>query len=115
MPSECDYNAGAFRQAIEIQAEARVPDQVGGFLSTWAPASGAPTRAQITGSAGSERASGGRLVSGSSYRMITRWFRGASAAQRVVWDGREYAVRGVADPDGRRRFLEWSLSDGGLS
>lgn len=108
----CLYNAGMLRESVTIQAKTRTSDGQGGFAEAWAVVSGAPTRAMISASPGSERWGFMRQVPGNGYKMVTRYFSTATAAQRVIWKTKEYAVLGVVDPDGQGDWLEWRLSDG---
>jgi SPP1 family predicted phage head-tail adaptor len=104
---------GDLREFVEIQAEVKTADGMGGFTVTgWAKAANSPTRAKVTAAPGSERWNFMRQGSGNTFKMVTRYFEGATAAQRVVWRGGQYAVLGVVDPDGRRKWLDWRLSDG---
>ena len=108
----CQYTAGMLREVVSIEAKTRTADGMGGFTVAWAAVSGAPTRAMISAAPGSERWGYMRQTPGNSYKMITRHFDGATAAQRVIWKTKEYGVLGVVDPDGRGDWLEWRLSDG---
>ena len=106
------YEIGKLRQTVAIQEVTRTTDAMGGFSEVWAAVSGAPTRAMITAAPGSEKWGFMRQASGNTFKMVTRWFSGATASQRVVWNGKEYAVLGVVDPDGMQGWLEWRISDG---
>lgn len=106
------YSAGQLREVVAIQALTPTADGMGGFTQTWAAVSGSATRAKITAAPGSEQWGFMRQTPGNTYKMVTRYFPGATAAQRVMWDGGEYGVLGVVDPDGRKDWLEWRLSDG---
>jgi head-tail adaptor len=106
------YTGRDLREVIDVQGLTRAADGMGGFTETWATVSGSATRAMITAAPGSERWGFMRQVPGNTYKMVTRHFSGASAAQRVVWNGGTYGVLGVVDPDGRGDWLEWRLSDG---
>jgi SPP1 family predicted phage head-tail adaptor len=106
------YTGRDLREVVAIQGLTRAADDMGGFTDTWAAVSGAPTRAMITGAPGSERFGLMRHVPGGTYKMVTRYFSTATAAQRVIWRSKEYGVLGVVDPDGRQDWLEWRLSDG---
>lgn len=106
------YSAGDLKQIVAIEAKTRASDGMGGFTDTWATVSGAPTRAMITAAPGSERFGYMRQVPGNTYKMVTRGFANATAAQRVIWKNKEYAVLGVVDPDGSGDWAEWRLSDG---
>ena len=108
----CQYTAGMLREVVSIEAKTSTADGMGGFTVAWAAVSGAPTRAMISASPGSERWGYMRQTPGNSYKMITRHFDTASAAQRIIWKTKEYGVLGVVDPDGRGDWLEWRLSDG---
>ncbi len=109
------YPIGSLREIVAIQAKTRAADGMGGFTDTWATVSGAPVRAMITAAPGSERFGFMRQVPGNTYKMVTRGFSTATAAQRVIWKSKEYAVLGVVDPDGRGAWLDWRLSDGAAS
>ena len=106
------YEIGSLRQSVTIQAKDRVTDGQGGFIVSWVTVSGAPTRAMITAAPGAEKWGFMRQVPGNTLKMVTRWFDGATAAQRVLWNGKEYAVLGVVDADGLEAWLDWRLSDG---
>jgi len=106
------YSAGQLREVITVQGLTRTPDGMGGFTETWATVSGAPTRAKIEAAPGSERWGFMRQQPGNTDRMVTRYFATATAAQRVLWNGKALGVLGVVDPDGRGDWLEWRLSDG---
>lgn len=108
----CKYTAGMLREVVAIEGKTRTADGQGGFTTSWATVSGAPTRAMISAAPGSERWGFMRQVPGNGYKMVTRYFSSFTAAQRVTWKTKEYGVLGVVDPDGRGDWLEWRLSDG---
>lgn len=109
------YSAGMLKEVVAIQAKTRIADGMGGFTVTWANVAGAPTRAMIDAAPGSERWGFMRQVPGNTYKMVTRYFAGATAAQRVLWDGKEYGVLGVVKSPEQGEWLEWRLSDGAAS
>jgi head-tail adaptor len=109
------YNSGDLRQVVAIEAATLTGDGQGGYERAWATVSGAPTRAMVKAAPGAERWGFMRGVPGNGFKMVTRYFVGATGAQRVVWGGKEYSVLGVVDPDGRGDWLEWRLTDGGAS
>lgn len=106
------YPIGALRHVVDIQTKTRSADNQGGFTTSWATLTGSATRAMITGAPGSEKWGFMRQVPGNTLKMVTRYFAGASAAQKVIWNTKEYAVLGVIDPNGLGSWLEWRLSDG---
>lgn len=109
------YTGRQLREVVSIEGLTRASDGMGGFTETWAAVSGAATRAMIEAAPGSERWGYMRQVPGNTYRMVTRYFSTATAAQRVIWNGKQYGVLGVVDPDGTGDWLEWRLSDGAAS
>ena len=109
------YPIGALRHVVDIQAKTRIADGQGGFTASWGTVAGSATRAMITAAPGSEKWGFMRQSSGNTLKMVTRHFDGASAAQRVICNGKEYAVLGVIDPDGMSAWLDWRLSDGAAS
>lgn len=106
------YPIGALRHTVDIQAKTRTADGQGGFTVAWATVSGSVTRAMITAAPGGEKWGFMRSVPGNTMKMVTRYFIGATAAQKVIWNSKEYAVLGVVDPDGTGNWLDWRLSDG---
>lgn len=108
----CQYTAGMLREVVNVQSKTNAADGMGGFTVAWATVRGSATRAMISAAPGSERWGYMRQTPGNSYKMVTRHFDGATAAQRVIWKTKEYGVLGVVDPDGRGDWLEWRLSDG---
>jgi SPP1 family predicted phage head-tail adaptor len=106
------YTSRQLRESVAIQSLTRTADGMGGFTEAWQAVTGAPTRAMIDAAPGSERWGYMRQVPGNTYRMVTRYFAGATASQRVIWRGKEYGVLGVVDPDGRQDWLEWRMGDG---
>lgn len=62
-----------------------------------------------------ERLAAGRMESPQAAVLRLRWSPEAAAitpADKAVIDGVDWQVRGVTDPDGRRRWLDLSLETG---
>ncbi len=77
--------SGDLKHRVEWQAQTRVPDGGGGFVTTWATVpgfEGLTRNASIWGIKGEEQFSGGRTVAIASKRVRIRFTRGFSSAWR---------------------------------
>ena len=111
---------GSMRRKVEIQAYTRTSDGGGGasiswskVASVWADIQPQGTREAMFGQANQNREVG-------TAKIMIRFRRGIAAKQRILHtyrrDGVEYTetynIVGVADPDGRERYLELTCESG---
>lgn len=116
----CDKIAARdLTERLTIQRKTRTADGQGGYSETWATI-GTPY-GMVRGLGGGERWQAMRVSPQNRFRAVIR-FRGDangapcySAADRVRWRGREYAVESVIDMESRRKWLELILVEGAPS
>lgn len=110
------YNARQLRQRITIQSKTQTTDGMGGFTEVWS--AGDEVWAMWTTMSGSERVRAMGIEPTLSIKAVIR-FRGNadgapyySAADRVIYRGRKYNIRSIADVDGMQDWLELMLAEG---
>lgn len=112
-----DITARDLRDKITVERKTRVSDGQGGYTESWAadPAGGVWARMDPLG--GSERWQAMRVGSPVRYRAIVRWKDDGSgnaywsAADRVTFQGRTYAISAVYPYQGGNRFVEMMLAE----
>lgn len=113
------YSAGMLQSRIVIRRKTRTPDGAGGVTETWSDI-GTPW-AYWTKPSGREVWGADRTMPMASVKAVIR-FRGDAngnpfytAADRVEYRGRQYAVISARDADDRQEWIELSLTEGGPS
>lgn len=94
------------RHRVRLQAPAAADDGAGGVSTVW---SDVATLWAAIGPSGpgstAERVDAGRLEAAARLRVTIRHRAGLTHAMRFALSGRVLAITGIADPDGRGRFL----------
>lgn len=110
--------AGSLDQRITLQRKTGTADGMGGHTEVWADIG--TQWAKVMPAGGNERVEAMRMGAATAYRMTVRW-RGDADGQpyfraddKVIWRGREYAVRTVT-PIGRQAYIELLTEEGGPS
>lgn len=113
------YATSDLRSKITIQRKTRTDDGAGGFTEAWADI--ATVWAAWSSGSGSEVWRAQRINPLVSVKAAIR-FRGDSAGapyygpqDRVLYRGRYHGIVSVADPDGRRQWLDLMLTEGAPS
>lgn len=94
---------GQRRLRVVLEEPVATPDDIGGATITFAPRVSLWARlepASVLDRAEAQRAEG--IV---THRLTLRWRGDITGAMRFAAGTRRFAVRGQADPDGRRRDL----------
>lgn len=109
---------GRMDERITIQRVTRTQDTIGGTTETWTDLT--TVWAYIRPSAGAEALDGQRTNPQTRYRA-TIWWKGDAngapfytAADRVIWQGREYGIESVV-PVGRNERMELRLIEGAVT
>lgn len=106
----CDITAGKLRRSITIQRKDSVPDGAGGWETDWVDR--ATVRAMLKPLSGRERMEYERLQATVSYRCVIRYREDLLASDRVLYNGKAYAIRYFFDIEERRKWLELALEEG---
>lgn len=95
--------AGLLRKRVTIAQESRAADDRGGAAVTWT------TVVTVWGEVGDlsarERFAAQQLESDIATAITIRYRTGVTAAMRATVDSVNYQIRGVRDPDGRKKML----------
>ena len=111
--SKCSkFRSAMLNEGVEFQRSAKVSDGSGGFTETWGAIPNAPTLAHVKASGGSERMHSGRVEATSSLRVVTRYFDGLLASDRVVIRDRAYNIRFVDNVEFANRWLQIDIAGG---
>lgn len=106
----CGIGAGDLNRLITIERKSRASDGQGGYDDTWATY--ATVWASMKPLGGVERWQAMRNTAENRYRVIVRWRDDGSgnaaysAADRITFQGRTYAIDSVVPYEGKRRFIE---------
>lgn len=95
--------AGLLRKRVTIAQESRTSDDRGGHALAWT------TVVTVWGEVGDlsarERLAAQQLESDIATAITIRYRAGVTAAMRATVDSVNYQIRGVRDPDGRKKML----------
>ena len=69
----CDMHAGKLKEPVTFQRRTLVSDGAGGQTETWSTLAGAPTRAFVTPTSGSERFASDRTEGLTRLRLVVRY------------------------------------------
>ncbi len=110
--------SGRMDQRVTLQRVTRTQDNIGGTVETWADI--ATVWARIVPMAGMEGPDAQRVNPQTRFRA-TIWWKGDpngspyyTAADRLVWRGREYGIESVV-PIGRNERMELRLIEGAVT
>lgn len=112
------FNMGEFKHKISIERQTDVADGLGGFTSSWAADPAGGVWAKIKNLTGTERWEAQRLMPGNLVRVIIRWRADAqgnpyyTAQDRVVYQGRTYAILAVFEVDWSRQYIQIDMQEG---
>lgn len=95
--------AGLLRKRVTIAQESRTPDDRGGYVLGWTTV--CTVSGEIADLSARERLAAQQLESDIAVAITIRYRTGITAAMRATADSVHYNIRGVRDPDGRRRML----------
>lgn len=103
--------AAALRLKVTVEANRRASVPGGELVDQWEPVR-AGVWLGLQGAGGGEAQRGPQLEAAGTLLGRTRYFAGASPQMRLVAaDGRQFHVVDVGDQDGRRRWLDWTLTE----
>lgn len=95
--------AGRLNRRIAIRRKTMLSDGHGGQNSSWDTV--ATVWAETKSQNGREAVIAGALQGISAWRIVIRYRAAVTTADQVRIDGRDYNIRTIEDPDGRREML----------
>tara|TARA_R110002110_G_scaffold24174_8_gene90974 strand:+ start:1301 stop:1624 length:324 start_codon:yes stop_codon:yes gene_type:complete len=102
--------AGGLRERVTIEVPTRVSDGTGGESVSWSALG--TVWAEVLSLSGSEVTQAERDEARGRFTVTMRHRDDVSADMRLVWRGQVLNIRGLRDPDGRRRWLAVSAEGG---
>lgn len=101
--------AGDLRERVTLQSVSTTRDIVGGLVESWATT--ATLWAKVEPMSARESWYRQQMNASASWKVSIRYRSGVTSKQRIVWGTRTFEVRGVTDPDNRRRYLELACDE----
>lgn len=102
--------AGQLRERVIIERPVRTADGAGGADVTWEAL--ASVWAEVVTLAGAETVVGERHEARQAHRITIRFRDDVTAEMRLSWCGAVLNIRGIRDPDGKRRWLAINAEGG---
>jgi SPP1 family predicted phage head-tail adaptor len=94
---------GELRARSVLEGPVETPDQAGGVLRSWAEI--ASVWADVSTLNAQQRLEAEQIGQTVTHRVTLRWRAGLSTKQRLRRGSQIFLIRGVQDPDDRRRRL----------
>jgi SPP1 family predicted phage head-tail adaptor len=106
------YGPGDLSSFVTFERMTRTSDGSGGWSTTWATITGAPTRAKIKAKSGGERFASERVEASAQFMIACRYFAGLTDADRVSFDGKAHNIRFINNMDFSDKWFEIDVSGG---
>lgn len=103
--------AEKYRHRIQIEEPVRSPDGQGGPIVSWKLIKGGSTFAQVRPVTSFDRYDAGRIFNDTTHTVRTRYMRGVSSGQRIIFRGRVLIVQGVFNEDEADKELSISCQE----
>ena len=102
-------NAGELRSRVTIETPSVTVDEIGGRVQAWTPV--ATVWAAVEPMSAGEQWRRLQIDASANWKITIRWMAGVSPKQRVRYGARVFEIKGVTDPDQRRRFVELACEE----
>lgn len=102
--------AGAMNRRVTLQRRSQSQDGSGGQSVAWVEL--ATVWAWLDPQMGREQVVGSQVRSVSQVNILIRYFKGLTAKDRLVYQGRIYSITGVTDPDEKHRYHQITAVEG---
>lgn len=107
-----DHQPGEFQERISIERAISSPDGAGGQTIIWRARYPGGIWAKVVSVRGREEERLNRLVTIETYLIIVRFSIDITTHDRIIWRGKAFNVRSVADREGDRRYLTCECESG---
>lgn len=97
---------GDLRSRITFQTATRVSDSQGGFTETWSNLATNPTvYAYLAAVSSRERLFSEQIQYQRSHVIVIRYRSDLDTSMRITYEGREFQIKGIRNPEERKAFL----------
>jgi SPP1 family predicted phage head-tail adaptor len=103
-------SAGQLRERVVWQKRTQLSDGAGGYTHQWVTQG--TRHAQVISTAGTEKLVNAMGAVIDELTVTMRFAPNMTTTDRLVWRGQMLNIRSLADPDGRRLWLELSCQSG---
>lgn len=110
----CDINAGKLKEPVTFQRQSLTTDGAGGMTQSWAAISGAPSRAYVVPTGGSERYKSDRVEAVVRLRLAVRYTSLLRESDRVLIRGLVHNIRFIDNVEFADKWLQIDV-DGGVA
>lgn len=110
----CDMHSGKLKEPVTFQRRTLVSDGAGGQTESWATVSGAPTRAHVMPTGGSERFVHDRTEATVRLRLVVRYATGLLESDRVQIRSKVHNIRFIDNIEFANKWLQIDV-DGGVA
>ena len=108
----CDVHAGLLREPVTFQRAARTSDGAGGQTQVWSTVSGAPTRAYVKPTGGSELYQHDRVEAVPRLKVVTRYNASLVEGDRVLIRSKAHDIIRIDNVEFRNKWLEITVNGG---
>ena len=99
-------NIGSLKKRIEIQAQQKTPDGMGGFTTVWATLPGYTVDAAIWDATGNERNQANATTLIITHRIRIRYKQGLKASYRIKFGLRYFNIVSIVNPNEANKILD---------
>ena len=110
----CDMHSGKLKESVTFQRRTLVSDGAGGQTESWATVSGAPTRAHVMPTGGSERFVHDRTEATVRLRLVVRYTSALRESDRVQIRSKVHNIRFIDNVEFANKWLQIDV-DGGVA
>jgi SPP1 family predicted phage head-tail adaptor len=107
-------NSGKLKEPVTFQRRTLTSDGAGGQTESWATVSGAPTRAHVMPTSGSERYSHDRVEATVRLRLVVRYTSALLESDRVQIRNKVHNIRFIDNMEFANKWLQIDV-DGGVA
>ena len=110
----CDMHSGKLKEPVTFQRRTLVSDGAGGQTESWTTVSGAPTRAHVMPTGGSERFIHDRTEATVRLRLVVRYTSALRESDRVQIRSKIHNIRFIDNVEFANKWLQIDV-DGGVA
>lgn len=101
--------AGDLRERVLIQQVSTTRDAMGGEIQAWSNLG--TFWAQVAPMSAGEQYRRSQVQSSANWKITVRYNASITPQMRIAWRGHTFLVKGMTNPDMRRRFLELACEE----
>jgi SPP1 family predicted phage head-tail adaptor len=101
--------AGELRERVTIQRVTSTRDAIGGVIETWSTLM--TVYAKVAPMSAGEQYRRQQIQAKADWKVTVRYANTIAPADRIVWRERTFQIKGITNPDMRRRFLDLACEE----